>query len=68
MQTVDTNRVTYRDLDDSLDAHYSGLERLRPHGCYEGFVYIGHIVEDPETGEEVKVFEPVRCRRCSDSR
>jgi hypothetical protein len=35
-----------------------------PHGCHSGVVYIGHMVEDPETGEEVEAFEPVRCRRC----
>ncbi len=33
--------------------------------CYEGVVYIGHLVEDDETGETKEVFEPVPCRRCS---
>jgi hypothetical protein len=61
--TVDTDRVTHRDPDDTLDAHYSGLERLRPHGCYEGFVYIGHIAED-ENGEPEEVIERVSCSRC----
>jgi hypothetical protein len=56
------------DHDDTVEAHYSGLERLRPHACYEGVVYIGHLVEDPGTGEEVEVFEAVPCRRCADSR
>jgi len=37
----------------------------RPHGCYDGLVFIGHLVEDPETGEEVEVVEAVPCRRCS---
>jgi hypothetical protein len=32
--------------------------------CYEGTVYIGGLVANEETGEEVEVFEPVRCRRC----
>jgi hypothetical protein len=32
--------------------------------CYEGVVYIGHLVED-ESGEEVEVFEGVPCRRCA---
>ncbi len=35
----------------------------RPCACYEGVVYIGHLVE--EDGEEVEVVEPVICRRCS---
>jgi hypothetical protein len=55
--------------DDTVEAHYSGLECLEaPHACYEGVVYIGHLVEDPGTGEEVEVFEAVPCRRCADSR
>ena len=32
--------------------------------CYEGLVFVGHLVEDPGTGEEVEAFEPVSCRRC----
>jgi hypothetical protein len=39
-----------------------------PHGCIDGAVYIGHMVEDPETGEEVEVVEAVSCRRCAHSR
>jgi hypothetical protein len=34
-----------------------------PHGCIEGWVFIGHIVID-EDGEEVEVVEAVRCRCC----
>jgi hypothetical protein len=57
------------DHDDTLEAHYSGLERLEsPHACIDGVVYIGHLVEDPGTGEEVEVIEAVPCRRCADSR
>jgi hypothetical protein len=54
--------------DDTLEAHYSGLERLQPHGCYDGKVYIGHLDVDPETGEEVEVIEAVPCRRCAETR
>jgi len=51
--------------DDTLDMHYSGLKRLdAPHGCYEGLVFIGHLIE--VDGEEVEGFEAVPCRRCSD--
>jgi hypothetical protein len=32
--------------------------------CFEGLVYIGHLVED-EDGDTAEVFEPVPCRRCS---
>ena len=59
---MDTTRVHHHD--DTLDAHYSGLERLEaPHGCYEGLVFIGHLIE--EDGEEVEVIEAVPCRRCA---
>jgi hypothetical protein len=65
---VDTNRI--QDHDDTIEAHYSGLERLEaphgmPHGCYRGLVYIGHMIED-EDGEEVEVIESVPCKRCAD--
>ena len=52
--------------DDTLDAHYSSLERLdAPHGCYEGLVFVGHLIE--EDGEEVEVVETIPCRRCADN-
>ena len=65
MDTTRVHRSEANDHDDSeaLDAHYSCLER--PHACYEGFVYIGHLVED-ECGEEVEVVEAVPCRRCAE--
>jgi hypothetical protein len=37
----------------------------RPHGCIDGLVYLGELVEDPETGEEVEVYTAIPCRRCS---
>lgn len=50
------------DHDDTVEAHYACLERA--HACTDGVVYIGHLVEDPGTGEEVEAFEAVPCRRC----
>ena len=50
----------------SATPHPSTEEEI-PHGCYEGVVYIGHMVEGAD-GEEVEAFEAVPCRRCSDSR
>jgi len=64
---VDTTRVHRSEAtghDDTLDTHYSGPQRLRPHGCYRGLIFIGHLVE--EYGEEVEVVKAVPCRRCSD--
>jgi hypothetical protein len=54
------------DHDDTVEAHYASLERT--HVCTDGVVYIGHLVEDPGTGEEVEVIEAVPCRKCADSR
>jgi hypothetical protein len=51
--------------DDAVEAHYSGLERLRPHACNDGWITIGHIVADPETGEEVEEYALYFCRRCN---
>ena len=51
--------------EDTIEAQYAGLERLEetPHGCYEGWVYMGFEGED-ESGRHVEVIERVPCRRC----
>jgi hypothetical protein len=36
-----------------------------PHGCYDGWVYLGfEVAELDEQGEYVEVIERVPCRRC----
>ena len=50
--------------DDTLEAHYTCLER--PHVCNDGWVTIGHIVADPETGEEVEEYAFYLCRKCAE--
>jgi hypothetical protein len=52
------------DHDDTVEAHYASLDR--PHACYQGVVYVGHLVE--EAGEEVEVIEAVPCRRCAEDK
>jgi hypothetical protein len=49
--------------DDTVEAHYSGLERLRPHACIGGWVFVGYIDEHGEEREACYA-----CRRCADSR
>ena len=52
--------------EDTIEAQYASLERLEetPHGCYEGWGYMGFENED-EDGELVEVaIERVPCRRC----
>ena len=48
---------------DTVEAHYSGLERLGPHACIDGWVFVGYV---DEHGEERQASYP--CRRCADSR
>ena len=56
------------DHDDTVEAHYSALERLRPHACYDGVVYMTYVAFDEEAGEEVEQVECVPCRRCAELR
>jgi hypothetical protein len=50
--------------DDTVEAHYSSLER--PQACNDGWVTIGQIVVDPETGEETEEFAQYLCRKCAE--
>jgi len=52
------------DHDDTVEAHYSGLERLSPHACNDGWITLGQIALDPETGEEVEEYALYVCRKC----
>ena len=56
------------DLDETLEAHYASLER--PHACNDGWVTIGQIAVDPETGEETgeetEEFALYLCHRCTE--
>jgi hypothetical protein len=70
MQSVDSRessaphaRPSTDDLDDTVEAHYACLEH--PHACNDGWVTLGQIVIDPETGEETEEFALHLCRRCS---
>ena len=49
-----------QDRDDTAEAHYSGLERLRPHACIDGWVFVGYVDEDGEEREA-----SYACRRCA---
>jgi hypothetical protein len=37
-----------------------------PHACNDGWVTIGQVVVDPETGEETEEFALYLCRRCTE--
>ena len=38
-----------------------------PHACNNGWVTLGQIVLDPETGEETEEFALYLCRRCAEN-
>ena len=42
--------------------------RRAPHACNDGWVTIGQIMVDSETGEETQEYALYLCRRCADSR
>jgi hypothetical protein len=58
-----TTEVTVIHEESSAPAHPFTEDQDHPHACYEGVVYIGHLVE--EDGEEYEAFEAVPCRRCA---
>jgi hypothetical protein len=57
---------TTEEYDDTVEAHYSGLERLRPHACTDGLVFLTYTAYDEDVGEEVERLEVVPCRRCAE--
>jgi hypothetical protein len=54
--------LSTEDHDDTVEAHYASLERS--HACNDGWVTIGQIAADPETGEEVEEYALYLCRKC----
>jgi hypothetical protein len=54
-----------RDKSTAHPAHPSTEEQDHPHACNDGWVTLGQIVVDPETGEEVEEFALYLCRRCA---
>jgi hypothetical protein len=54
------------DHDDTVEAHFSGLERLRHCACMDGWVFLGRVVEsEHDLDGEIVEYERVPCRRCA---
>src|SRR5829696_2603845 len=53
------------DHDDTVEAHYASLER-EPEAClcYDGWHFLGHVLELPDGEEEIEYIR-VPCRRCN---
>jgi hypothetical protein len=43
-----------------------GGDQDHPHACNSGWVTIGQIAVDPETGEEIEEFALYLCRKCAE--
>jgi hypothetical protein len=56
--TVDTIRISPAGDPFHAAPHHDDHDE-RPHACTDGAIYIGHLVEDAGTGEEVEVIEAV---------
>ena len=57
---MDTTRVPQTDRGDHEQDH--------PHACNDGWVMIGQMVLDPETGAETLEEALYLCRRCADAK
>jgi len=55
-------RLSTEDRDDTVEAYYSGLGRLRPHACLDARVFVGYVDEHGDEREAVYA-----CRRCAGS-
>ena len=64
--TVDKQQSTAHPAHPSSEDHDRQDER--PHACNNGWVTIGQMVIDPETGEETEEFAMYLCRRCADAK
>jgi len=42
-----------------------GVDQDHPHACNDGWVTLGQIAVDPETGEEVGEYALYLCYRCN---
>ena len=62
-ETVDTIESSAPHAHPSTEDHDHQDER--PHACNDGWVTIGQIAIDPETGEEREEYALYLCRRCN---
>jgi hypothetical protein len=61
---VDTTESSAPHAHPSAEDHDHQDER--PHACNGGWVTIGQLVVDPETGEEAEEFALYLCRECAE--
>ncbi len=59
---MDDKSLAYPALPSTEDHH----QDEHPCACNDGWVTLGQIVVDPETGEEVEEFALYLCRKCAE--
>ena len=60
-EEVDVNESSARPAPPSTEDQ----DQDHPHACNDGWVTMGQIVIDPETGEETEEYALYLCRRCN---
>jgi hypothetical protein len=65
--TVDIKRIPpVGDPFTAAPHHHHDDQDERPHACNDGWITLGQLVVDPETGEESEEFALYLCRRCAE--
>jgi hypothetical protein len=62
--TAPEPRPSTENYDDTVEAHYTCLER--PHACTDGWVSMEVEVLDPDSGEEILEEALYLCRKCAE--
>ena len=63
MATTESSAAHAHPSTEDRDHH---LQDKRPHTCNDGWVTLGQLVVDPETGEETEEFALYLCRKCAE--
>ena len=50
----------------AVGVHVAKRRRRRPHVCNGGWITLGQLVVDPETGEETEEYALYLCRKCAE--
>ena len=63
---MDTRESSAPHAHPSTEEHSHQDSEASPHACKDGWVTMGQIALDPETGEEREEYALYLCRRCAE--
>jgi hypothetical protein len=63
---MDTRESSAPHAHPSIEDHDHHDQDERPHACNDGWITIGQIVVDPETGDETEEYALYLCGRCAE--